>query len=174
MKKILIVTLIVLFSITCSSMAFASEYGKIKGTITWQYNNYIGTKGDNGAKIYIIPTNFDITSISLEDEKRYYNYGTIPKDTNLFYAKADGYGSYEIDGIPAGEYYVLIISDNVNKDSRAPMSSFTEYVLKKMCRDLRNAGMSYETAVNKHTTKTVQIKVGITTSLSHDFGYKDH
>ena len=32
-------------------------YGNVTGLITWQYNDYVGTKPDVGAKVMLIPLN---------------------------------------------------------------------------------------------------------------------
>lgn len=153
-----------------SSVAFAADYGKLKGTITWQYNKFVGTKGDVAAKIYIIPKDFKVDSISVDEEKSYFSFGMTPKNTNLFYAEADGYGNYEVDGIPPGEYYVFIISQSTRRDLTQPLGEYTKSFLAQVARDLDKDGLTFNTKLYKHTIKSIQIRTGITSNVSHDFG----
>ena len=166
-----------LFSI-CSAQN--QDYGRIKGTITWQNNNNpgvtwqlydaIGAKGDGDAKIYVIPKNFNPASISSEAERNYYKFGESPVNTNLYYAAADAYGNYEITGISPGEYYVLIISQNIKRDINEPRSEDTTCILKQISRNLEQDKLELYTKRYKHTIKTVEIKANATSNINYDFG----
>jgi len=153
--------------ILMGGVAFAEgDTGNIKGTITWQYNDFVGTKGDVGAKIELIPFDFDINTISLDDEDRWLMLDRIPENSNIFIMNADGYGNYETEGIPAGKYLMIIVSKKTtrNLDMEPPKSVFDRYTREWDKFKL----FMFET--NKYTFKVIDIKVNTSTTVSYDFG----
>lgn len=104
----------------------SSDTGNIKGVITWQYNKYVGTKPDNGAIIYLFPD--QPVNLIHNDEINIFspimigstgiteNTRMIEKKTGIYIAIADGYGHYEIQDIPSGEYTTLIVSRETDRD----------------------------------------------------------
>ena len=154
-----------------SNVQASPDYGKIKGTITWQYNKYVGTKGDVGAQIYVIPTSFSPQTISEDDEKAYFMTGKVPKNSMLFYTTADGYGNYEIDVVPAGEYCVFIISMKTTRDFTKPVPEYTKNALKPYIRNWDTIEKGTLVKLHNHVFKNVEIRSGITTIFSHDFGF---
>src|SRR5690242_3827745 len=41
--------------------AAKQAFGKVQGAITWQYNNFVGTKGDVGAEVVLVAKPFEET-----------------------------------------------------------------------------------------------------------------
>ena len=95
------------------SMVTPTFAGELHGTITWQYNRIVGTQGDNGAEVWLCPDKIN-TSITAREERDWiHGIENIPAK-GLFCAKADGYGKYDIYGIPEGYYWIWIKSRNVS------------------------------------------------------------
>ena len=168
MKRIIVAFgVCVLFIMVCGNIVFAAENtGSIKGTVTWQYNDFVGTKGDVGAKIELIPKDFDVNSISAEAEDSWLIKDESPDGSGIFVTCADGYGNYEINGIPAGSYMLIIVSKQTTRDvtiepQREP---FTNYVRNW---DKFKIGIF---GIGKYMYKYVTIKEGITSVMSYDFG----
>ncbi|CAI8980232.1 hypothetical protein EMIT07CA2_60246 [Brevibacillus sp. IT-7CA2] len=84
--------------------ALLTQKGALKGTITCQYNDFVGSKPDVNAKILLIRTDFDKNTIT-DVEEGVFAIGLVPKNSGLFALKANGYGNYEIGNLPAGEYH---------------------------------------------------------------------
>lgn len=179
-KKIFFMMMLMITLLFNICSAQNQDYGRIKGTITWQDNSNvgvarqfydaIGTKGDIDAKIYVIPKNFNPASISNEAEQNYYQFGELPFNTNLYYASADVNGNYEIAGISPGAYYVLIISQNTKRDINKPRSEDITYILKQISRNLEQDNLELYTKKYKHTIKTVEIRANVTSNINYDFG----
>ena len=168
MKRIIVAFgVCVLFIMVCGNIVFAAENtGSIKGAITWQYNNFVGTKGDVGAKIELIPESFDINNITVDEESAWVVGDRVPKESNIFIAHADGYGNYEINGVPSGTYMLLIVSNKTTRDFyvEPSKSPFEQYM-----RDWKNFKLCM-LSVNKYTYRYVTIREGITSVESYDFG----
>lgn len=143
------------------------KIGSIKGNITWQYNRYIGTKADTGAKIALIPTN-----LSNKSENSFFalllQQNPQGKD-GIYTAKADGYGTYEIQDVPAGEYYLLISSNNTRSDMK--IYTFDEERLKKLFSEKDWNKLKMPLKLNKYELKAIKIEENKTIIQSYDFGY---
>ncbi len=89
-----------------------SKCGSLTGVITYQYNKYIGTRPDVGAKILLVQTNHIPTKNDYLNIGMMRNYKERPdlSDPTVYSVEADGMGNYYFDNIPAGEYYMLIES----------------------------------------------------------------
>ncbi|MED1800828.1 hypothetical protein [Brevibacillus porteri] len=146
-----------------------TEKGALKGTITWQYNDFVGTKPDVNARIYLIPTDFDKNTIT-DLEEGMFAYDTIaPKGSGLYAAKANGYGNYEIGNVPAGEYHILVVSKQTIRNVQEPVDDLTAYTLNPYVRDWEN----FEAAtflLYKHVLSKITIEENQTLDFSHDFG----
>lgn len=148
----------------------AKGYGTVKGVITWQYNSYIGTKPDVGAKIFLIPTNFNPKDYKKEDLELYAMVGSTPKNSNLFFGKADGYGNYEIANVTAGKYILIVSSRKTTRDPNEEV--YIEKELKKLLGDAYQRFYDFNIGnFNNYTFKYIEVKKNNTVPFSHDFGY---
>ncbi|BDR76577.1 tetratricopeptide repeat protein [Clostridium tetani] len=144
-----------------------SRTGNIKGIITWQYNNFIGTKPDTGANITLISKNKNRNN---DNSTFAITLQQVPNGKNGIYtAKADGYGNYEIDSVPTGEYYLLITSNNTNSDMT--IDSYTASTLQGLFSEQDWSKLQLALKLNKYRFKTIKIKAEKTIIESYDFGY---
>jgi hypothetical protein len=143
-------------------------FGGVKGDITWQYNDFIGTKPDVGAEIFLIPADFNPSKISQNSLKSYILAGIIPPSSNLFYAKANGYGRYEINKVPVGKYYLVISSakTNRNPDDEIYIKELLKSRLGSSYQDFENFHLEFP----KHDLETITIEKDAVLDVSHDFG----
>lgn len=147
----------------------AEGYGNIKGTVTWQYNDFIGTKPDVGAKVFLIPTDFNYKNY--KGSLTSFAVGINDDKNKLFVGKVNGYGTYEISDIPVGEYLAIIVSKNTTRDFMEDVPYYTKDVIE----DLLGA-KGYESFeimnlnLSKHDWSTIEIKKDKTFDYSIDFG----
>lgn len=141
--------------------------GSMKGVVTWQYNKVIGTRPDTGANICLISKN---ASKNSNDKVFAITLVQHPNGQDGIYtAKADGYGNYEIDSIPVGQYYLLIKSNNTNSDMT--IDSYTFSILQGIFQGEEWNILQNTLKLNKYTFEEVEIKANKTIIKSHDFGY---
>lgn len=144
-----------------------TELGNIKGVVTWQFNQYIGTKPDVGASVALIPTR-----VNLKINDPFFalsNKQTADQNNNIHTTVVDGNGNYNIDDVPSGTYLLYIYSKNTNSD----------LTVKDYDKDQLSKIFDYETMkilynhlkLQKYTIKEVTIKQDKTITESHDFGY---
>ncbi|MFU1795437.1 stalk domain-containing protein [Paenibacillus azoreducens] len=143
--------------------------GNIKGVLTWQYNKYIGTKPDVNAKIVLIPR--DLPKYSrIHDEVFAITLSSIPNGTNgIFSSKADGYGNYNIDNVPAGRYYLLFLSNNTKSDMT--ISKYDQERLDPLFGVSSWEALEINLKLNKYKLKEIEIIKDQTITESYDFGY---
>lgn len=153
-----------------SQPAPVSGYGNIKGTITYQYNKFIGTRGDVGASVILLNKNATLGSIGFDP-----HVGTIGKfssksPTDVFYLQVDGLGHYEASNIPSGEYIVVVQSRGTWDYTMSINPQFAS-----LAKPLFNSSYDLFTLNfaqrHKNTIDTITIQPNITLDYSHDFGY---
>lgn len=144
--------------------------GSIKGTVTYQYNKFIGSRGDVGADVFLISKNTAPGSINYDPKIGLTGKFTTNSPTDLYRIKVDGMGHYEFNNIPAGEYVIVICSKGAN--------AFTGYVapeFKSLVKPFFDS--TYDTFVYgntfmwKHVVDSVTVLPNSMTDYSHDFGY---
>jgi hypothetical protein len=141
--------------------------GNISGYITWQYNYYIGTKADVGADVALIPTNLKSKG---DNELFALTLSAIPQGSDGIYStEADGYGKYVLDDVPAGEYLLLVQSNNTNSD--LTVDQYTISKLKTHFTDQEVEYLTLKLKLKKYYIKTIEIKENKTITESHDFGF---
>lgn len=141
--------------------------GKVEGTVTWQYNNFVGTKGDVGAHVFLVRKPFDKTTAHLDATKAKELSGALisvsDEENGLFGAEVDGFGKYSFDAVPPGEYAVFVFS---SKTRPGPDDVYTN-----ACKQqFGNFFQAFAFVLAKSYCTSVTVKTGGTSTLSHDFG----
>ena len=149
------------------NVSASKGYGAVSGLITWQYNDFIGTRGDNGAKVMLIPDNDNV--------KNYDNYSAClfisgRYESGVLVSICDGYGNFNFGNeVPAGNYKVLVVSNNARGSGRFTDEQMKEYFGKyfsdKDLDMLKLAISSYKVVYD-----TLEVKSNYEHTLSHDFG----
>ena len=140
------------------------EYGSVQGEITYKYNNYVGNRGDTGAIILLIAQDVK----SLPDRL---GLGMMSENPDKVYnTTANGTGAYSFDHIPAGEYYIVVISKNTNENPDRVYESRTWGPVLSLFSEKgqSNAMLTAQTHKTRNDTITVYDKE--TTNFSYDFG----
>lgn len=148
--------------------ALPAQKGSLKGTITWQYNDYVGTKPDVNAKILLIRTDFDKNTIT-DEKAALFALGSAPKDSGLYTAKANGYGNYEIGNLPVGDYYILVVSGQTKRDLSEPIDEYLTNTLQPYARNWEEFTLLGLSA-NQYELSSITIEEDQTIDFSHDFG----
>ncbi|BAU27750.1 hypothetical protein DFP93_1023 [Aneurinibacillus soli] len=145
--------------------------GSIKGVITWQYNDFVGTKGDVGAVIILIPADFNKSSLS-EKDIILLSLGITPKNCDIYTTKADGYGNYQINNLPENDYVLLVISRKTFRNLNEPIPQYTLNKLKSLL-GVSNSDNGLMTSLKLYNSilKEVKITEGEEYQFSNDFGY---
>ncbi|WP_129598421.1 Ig-like domain-containing protein [Anaerophilus nitritogenes] len=143
-----------------------SKVGNIEGTITWQYNNFIGTKPDVGARVALIPTGLnkdnDTKTFTLLMQQ-------IPQGKHGIYTgQVDGWGNYKIQNVPVGEYYMLVFSQQTYGNTK--INQYDEELLKEVLNDEAWKNLKLNFNIYKYTLRVVNIQENQTLNESHDFG----
>jgi hypothetical protein len=151
-----------------------TSYGNVKGAITWQYNDFVGTKPDVGATVILIPKK--VKRMLTVKEMNGLVFGHAPQDTGIFVATANGYGNFQINNVPSGDYTAIIISAKTRKFSSEPLPSALVTLL--------NTAMPFSNTKTLNTLNTqlefyksiwkeISVQGNTDTDLSYDFGFTD-
>lgn len=146
-----------------AKIGYGKEHtGTMSGLISWKYNNFVGNRGDTGAKIFAVNLETHEATDSLIDMN-------APQGTNgIWISTADGNGNYKIDKIPCGNYAVFIVSNNTN-------GNYPEYKTLDSVISQKE-WITIETINNKAFIRSIkyynniQINENEETTLSYDFG----
>lgn len=170
-RKHLIITICIsLCLILFIGYKYTQKPGIVKGFISWQYNDLIGTKPDVGAKIFLLPANLSV-KMSNEDASAYIVDSEIPK--GYYYAETNGKGNYEILDVKPGNYQAIIISNNTNRNvtDKEQVTYLKEDILTEYFnKDNINTFCLLDLKLNKFEIKDIEVKSNSAMDLSNDFG----
>ena len=145
--------------------AKADIVGGIRGSITWQYNKHVGTRGDNGATIFLLRAPVGNTFASLESyQRKMLAFGIAPTEQpGILYAiEVDGFGRFERDDIEPGEYLTVVLSENTRPGPKDTYTNDCIERLEKYIDELKFFEKSYCRMISIESNKIL--------SFSHDFG----
>ena len=138
--------------------------GKVTGTVTYKYNNYVGNKADTGALVILVSKSVT----SLPDSLGLGLISGLPE--GCYGKKVDGSGNYTFDNVPIGEYYLIIVSKNTNEN----MDRVTGYGswggAYSLFSDKGKENALLNAKVYKTRTTSITVSDGQTTTYSYDFG----
>lgn len=137
------------------------QIGTVKGCITYQYNEVIGTRGDVGADILLIPNDLPKESLSLINAITFVN---LPD--GCLHTEADGNGNYIFQNVPVGRYVLVIRSKNTRCDG----NTFLDVGLFYSYFDAEGQERLLEGFENYEST-WITVSGGEEVVHSHDFGY---
>ncbi|MBR2569810.1 MAG: hypothetical protein IKE34_11585 [Paenibacillus sp.] len=155
-------------SSSTSSNARQTGTGSMKGVVTWQYNDDVGTKPDVGARVALIKWKpkqkyddkiFGLTLASTDSLEK----------QGIYSAKADGYGNYILDNIPEGTYLCIIRSEKTMSD--LTMEDETKKAIDELFAAETSENLKRHLMTKKHVLEIVEITEGEAFTYSHDFGY---
>lgn len=160
---------------TKSNSATSAAAGTVEGIITWQYNDFVGTKGDVGAKVMLFPENahisvadFELLQDGIPSTACFHKY-------HLFTGTADGYGKATIDDLPAGSYHGIVYSAKTTRNISAPFESYAATELRSLIQgDISDEVLNSSPALIRifkwAVVSDIQVRKGQTTHFNHDFG----
>ncbi len=149
---------------------FIKKPGTVKGLITWQYNDFVGTKPDVGATVFLLPSSCS-NKIKDEDAVSYFLGTKAP--SGFYYAKANGNGNYEIPNVKAGQYTAVIISKNTNRNvlEETDIDFLKEYILTDFfSKDKVEYFCTVNINIHQFVNKDIKVEPKTTLDLSNDFG----
>lgn len=141
--------------------------GTLQGSITWQYNTYIGTRPDTGADV-IAFQKWEAQKISITDLVAILNGKEDGSDYGIYYTQVDGFGRYSLP-LASGKYTILIRSRKTTRDYKEPISENVEKTMKTYIPDFKSTDLAMY--FYNHLVKDVKITKGETYTISKDWGY---
>lgn len=141
--------------------------GTIKGNITWQYNKFIGTKPDVGATITLFPVNN--TPVTVKQVIAVQDGKMDASSVGIYYTSVDGFGSYELTDIPAGNYFALYQSSKTFRNYLEPVESDIYEQLKKYVSDYEDGDFGID--LFNHMYFDIKLKANEQKTISKDWGY---
>lgn len=142
--------------------------GTLKGTVIWKYNDFIGTKGDTGAVIYLFPTNATYPSYTKQQLFDWLEKKNELKD--VYRTLADANGNYTFNNLPAGKYIAVISSKNTHRNVLETLNSHNQ--LKTLFGEFNYSIFEANAmTIFKHQIREIEISDKSTVDFSADFGY---
>lgn len=141
----------------------------LSGTVTYQYNQFIGTRGDVGALIYAFPTGFMSGMVSQDEMFDMIENPNMTLERRIYFTKVDGYGHYRLK-LPPDKYVILIRSNNAMQILGHKVDKITIDRLSDFITDI---SLSNPYALNAVKYKILDIDLNRNKSENYsvDFGY---
>ena len=150
-------------------------YGSVSGNVTYLYNNYRGHVADEGALVYLIPSDGSAKDY-VQSSYTSLRFGP-PSDINqygIYAAKVDGTGAFLIQNVPSGEYIVFIISDETSDedwfDDKEGYYASARRLIAPYLNNTTAQALSEAVGYNKYYADRITVFSDKETSYSHDFG----
>ncbi len=147
----------------------SSQTGSVNGLITYQYNRYIGTRADVGAKVMLVQANH----IPLAFDSLNFLVISSYDDPLIYSTTVDGNGNFYFDNIPSGEYYLIVKGKNTNESpaiTELNISSAKLYLNGKISNEaLENLILNIE--LYSFDIEKIKVERGQTVRYSKDWGY---
>ena len=194
MKRIIVMVAALVICLAGLAVAAATGgTGTVKGHVTWKYTPFVynmspnsgmssgginlssmGDKNHNqpqsdaGAKIELIPVDFNKNSISDYQERDWYCMGQPPEGSHIFVSQANNGGYYEITDVPAGKYIMIIVSAKEKENYN--------YIEPKLQQYIRNWDLfnTFVLSGNEYVKKDITITNGAITVCDQRFNYTAH
>lgn len=143
-------------------------YSQVKGEFTYKYNDFVGTRGDSGAKVLFIPKN---TALKTQDNKSAMMFLSGKYDNGIVVEMCDGYGKFDTgdEVITAGEYVVIVASANTNSSGKITVDQLKQY-LGDYISDTDLETLALFIGYSKCVIDTMELKKGYVHTISNDFG----
>lgn len=146
--------------------------GEVRAHVTYKYNKVIGTRGDDGAKVILIPKDPKV--------KEFDNNAAVVgvsgvHESGIVVGKCNEDGDWERSEVQAGDYVALIISRNCNtmRSSESLKAELTELVGDYLsAEDLDTLAVIIGLSELAYDDD-LQVRDGYRNKLNHDFGYTD-
>jgi len=143
-------------------------FGTLKGTVVWKYNDFIGYKGDTGARVYLFSKNASYPSYTKQELFDWLENKKELKDVHR--TVVDANGNYVLNNLPVGNYIAVISSKNTTRDFTETLNSHNQ--LKSLFGDYNYKVFEDNRMwLDKHTIRDIEIKNNETVDFSADFGY---
>lgn len=156
---------------TTTANSTSKGIGNVKGTVVWKYNDFIGIKGDGGAKIFLFSKSAKYKNYTKQELFDWLEGKTdIP---NIYRTQVDANGNYSFNDVPAGNYIGVISSRNTNRwisDGLDPYKSLQSLFGTKNYEIFEANNL----LLYKHLVKDLEVKAKGTTDFSTNFGYTSY
>jgi hypothetical protein len=124
----------------------------------------VGHRGDTGAIVLVVSEKVK----SLPDSVA---LGLRPYDLDgVYYAKVDGAGNYTISNIPAGKYYIVVISKNTNENMNNVVGAYSWGKVYSLFSEKGKENALLTAKIYKTRSDTITIYGNRSTVFSYDFG----
>lgn len=149
------------------------EYGTIKGTVTYKYNNYVGNRGDTGATVILFPNMTGYNTKEYDNGRACLGFqGNY--ESGIMVTTCDGSGEYIFDNVPAGRYYLLIISKETTDggafDNIESRKSWIKGNFSTLLNDKDISRLTTLIGYQKIFTENIDVIGDRTHTISKDFG----
>lgn len=181
-KKVSIIVFIIALIGVCIITVFIVQknngketYGSMSGMISYKYNNFVGNRGDTGAKVVAI-------NIDLHEPEKFDKNNDGNGINGKYTAIVDGDGNYKFNKLPCGEYYVFITSYNtkghyIAYNEKGVINSDFEYLGEEISKEISQEEWRNISATNSSTFMrsmkffdNIIIEKDTDTVVSYDFG----
>lgn len=143
--------------------------GTIQGNVTYQYNQYIGTKPDINASVMAIPIGDSLISPS-HIKDNFMNPQPLNSSSTLYPTKVDGFGHYELK-LPEGNYILIYKSNKITREYESPLDEYTFNLLKDRIIGLRESSLGLFWYYQYKVLNNVEIIKNENITYSIDWGY---
>ena len=137
--------------------------------IGWAVNGEKGERSGRTTKVQLISRDMEMTALTAEEIAAWYQKDVAPTGQPIFLAEAEENGAYEIDDVPEGRYYLVIVAGQMDDGSADPMRTRSGEGLSRYLPQWDQYAM-FVIGMNSYTVQEIEVKDGAMTRADYDFG----
>ena len=154
-------------SLTAAPSAYPEETNQGGGSVSWNFNSSGDIHPAAGNTVQLIAWDSEaLQGLTSDEIEAWYSRETLPKDRRIFQTTTGADGHYKFSNIPAGRYFLVIISragssDTEKNDSPEMAAELQKYLPNWDMYDLFVLGPHF------YTVQPVDVKPGKEVSVDH-------
>lgn len=137
--------------------------------IGWAVNGEKGERRTRTAKVQLISRDMEMKALTAAEIEAWYQKDAAPTGQPIFLAEAEENGAYEIDDVPEGRYYLVIVAGQIDDGSADPMRTRSGEGLSRYLPQWDQYAM-FVIGMNSYTVQEIEVKDGAMTRVDYDFG----
>ncbi len=155
-----------------TAMGSGSTRNGERGTtvgIGWAVNREKGARRDRVTRVQLISRDMDMTALTTGEIEDWYQNDIAPAEQPIFLTETQENGSYVIDDVPEGRYYLVIVAGQMDDGSADPLRTRSGEALSKYL-PLWDQYAMFVIGMNSCVVQEIEITDGAMTRADYDFG----
>ena len=137
--------------------------------VGWSLDGERGARSARARKVQLIASDLHMAELTAGEIEDWYQRDIAPAGWPIFLTTTQENGAYEIEDVPAGRYYLVMISGQIDDGTADPVRTRSGEALAKYLPQWDQYA-AFVIGLNACAVQEIEVKDGAMTRVDHDFG----